>query len=143
MSEMVSVLAEKFMEGAKKVAICKWKKIHLAHFRWIVYLKIYKLMYGNCNVPNRFTFQGAALHELPVVAIIDSGNKSLHAWIRIPDVRTFEEWKIKIEQKFFDQCLKPLGIQKPFSHEPSPRLYPQGNRTVAEVAVSESGCRGG
>ena len=50
------------------------------------------------------------LHELPLVALIDSGNKSLHAWIRIPDVRTFEEWKIKIEQKFFDQCLKPLGI---------------------------------
>ena len=47
---------------------------------------------------------------LPLVALIDSGNKSLHAWIRIPDVRTFEEWKIKIEQKFFEQCLKPLGI---------------------------------
>ena len=30
-------------------------------------------------------------------------------------------------------------LQEPFSHEPSPRLYPQGNRTMAEVAVFESG----
>ena len=51
-----------------------------------------------------------ALHELPVVALIDSDNKNLDGRIHIPDVRIFEEWKIKIEQKFFDQCLKPLGI---------------------------------
>ena len=62
------------------------------------------------NLSKFNTFWGAALNELPVVALIDSGNKSLHAWIRVPDVHTFEEWKIKIEQKFFEQCLKPLGI---------------------------------
>ena len=50
------------------------------------------------------------LHELPLVTLIDSGNKSLHAWIRVPDVHSLDEWKIKIEQKFFEQCLKPLGI---------------------------------
>ena len=50
------------------------------------------------------------LNVLPVVALIDSGNKSLHAWIHVPDVHTLDEWKIKIEQKFFEQCLKPLGI---------------------------------
>ena len=55
-------------------------------------------------------FWGATRNELPVVAIIDSGNKSLHAWIRVPDVHALEEWKIKIEQKLFEQCLKPLGI---------------------------------
>ena len=58
----------------------------------------------------QFAFWGKMLNELPVVAIIDFGNKSLHAWIRVPDVHTLDEWKIKIEQKFFDQCLKPLGI---------------------------------
>ena len=58
----------------------------------------------------QFAFWGEILNELPVVALIDSGNKSLHAWIRVPDVHTFDEWKIKIEQKFFEQCLKPLGI---------------------------------
>ena len=58
----------------------------------------------------QFAFWGKMLHELPLVALIDSGNKSIHAWIRIPDVRIFEEWKIKIEQKFFEQCLKSLGI---------------------------------
>ena len=58
----------------------------------------------------QFAFWGKMLNELPVVALIDSGNKSLHAWIRVPNVHTFEEWKIKIEQKFFEQCLNPLGI---------------------------------
>ena len=58
----------------------------------------------------QFAFWGEMLNVLPVVALIDSGNKSLHAWIHVPDVHTLEEWKIKIEQKFFEQCLKPLGI---------------------------------
>ena len=30
-------------------------------------------------------------------------------------------------------------LQKTFQHEPSHRLYPQGNRAVAEIVVSESG----
>ena len=58
----------------------------------------------------QFAFWGEMLNELPLVTLIDSGNKSLHAWIRVPDVHTFEDWKIKIEQKLFEQCLKPLGI---------------------------------
>ena len=58
----------------------------------------------------QFAFWGEMLNELPLVTLIDSGNKSIHAWIRVPDVHTLEEWKIKIEQKFFEQCLKPLGI---------------------------------
>ena len=58
----------------------------------------------------QFAFWGEMLHELPLVTLIDSGNKSLHAWIRVSDVHTLDEWKIKIEQKFFEQCLKPLGI---------------------------------
>lgn len=109
MSEMVAVLTET-RRVREKAVIFKWKKIYTAHFRRIVYQKIYKFMYRNCNVPSRFTFQGAALNELPVVALIDSRNKSLRAWIRVPDVHTFEEWKIKIKQAFFKQCLKPLGI---------------------------------
>lgn len=58
----------------------------------------------------QFAFWSKMLNELPVVALIDSGNKSIHAWIHVPDVRTLDEWKIKIEQMLFEQCLKPLGI---------------------------------
>ncbi len=68
------------------------------------------LKFDTLSRNEQFAFLGVALHELPVVALIDSGNKSIHAWIRIPDVHTLDEWKIKIEQKFFEQCLKPLGI---------------------------------
>ncbi|NBO52236.1 MAG: hypothetical protein EBU83_02200 [bacterium] len=37
--------------------------------------------------------------NLPISAIIDSGGKSLHAWVRL-DARDFEEWKIRRQQVF-------------------------------------------
>ena len=66
------------------------------------------LEFDSLSRTEQFAFWKACL--LPLVALIDSGNKSIHGWIRVPDVHTLDEWKIKIEQKFFDQCLKPLGI---------------------------------
>lgn len=68
------------------------------------------LEFDSLSRTEQFAFWGEMLNVLPVVALIDSGNKSIHAWIRVPDVRTLDEWKIKIEQKFFEQCLKPIGI---------------------------------
>ena len=68
------------------------------------------LEFDTLSRDEQFAFWDEMLNELPLVALIDSGNQSLRAWIRVPDVRTFEEWKIKIKQAFFKQCLKPLGI---------------------------------
>lgn len=38
--------------------------------------------------------------QLPIAAIIDSGGKSLHAWVRV-DAKDFEEWKLR-RQAVFD-----------------------------------------
>jgi RecA-family ATPase len=37
--------------------------------------------------------------ELPISAIIDSGGKSLHAWVRV-EAKDFEEWKVRRQQVF-------------------------------------------
>lgn len=37
--------------------------------------------------------------KLPISAIIDSGGKSLHAWVRI-DAKDFDEWKVRRQQVF-------------------------------------------
>ncbi len=47
--------------------------------------------------------------NLPVCALIDSGGKSLHAWIRIDGVETTEGWTDLVERKLFGRWLIPLG----------------------------------
>lgn len=47
--------------------------------------------------------------NLPVCALIDSGGKSLHAWIRIDGVQTAEQWADLVERKLFGRWLIPLG----------------------------------
>ena len=37
--------------------------------------------------------------KLPISAVIDSGGKSLHAWVRV-DASDFEEWKVRRQQVF-------------------------------------------
>ena len=44
---------------------------------------------------------------LPVAAVIHSGGKSLHGWVRI-DAENSEEWEREVEGKLFD-ILQPLG----------------------------------
>jgi hypothetical protein len=46
--------------------------------------------------------------KLPVVALIDSGGKSIHAWVRI-DAASADEWTERVERKLFD-ILTPVGI---------------------------------
>lgn len=47
--------------------------------------------------------------KLPVCALIDSGGKSLHAWIRIDGVATAETWTELVETRLFGDYLIPLG----------------------------------
>lgn len=37
--------------------------------------------------------------QLPISAVIDSGGKSVHAWVRV-DAKDFEEWKVRRQQVF-------------------------------------------
>ncbi len=47
--------------------------------------------------------------DLPVCALIDSGGKSLHAWIRVDGVQTAERWTELVENRLFRRYLVPLG----------------------------------
>lgn len=48
--------------------------------------------------------------NLPVVCLIDSGNKSIHGWIRIDGITDAEQWTAQVENHFFKQLLEPLGV---------------------------------
>lgn len=46
---------------------------------------------------------------LPVVALIFSGKKSIHGWVRV-DCVDASEWETEIEQRLFPQYLVPMGF---------------------------------
>lgn len=51
--------------------------------------------------------------KLPVVALIDSGGKSIHAWIdvqKLARVTTADEWQQQVKIRLYDQILNPLGV---------------------------------
>lgn len=51
--------------------------------------------------------------KLPIVALIDTGGKSIHAWIdvsKLATVETAEQWDIQIKRRLYDQILTPMGV---------------------------------
>jgi hypothetical protein len=51
--------------------------------------------------------------KLPIVCLIDSGGKSIHAWIDVQKmfpVTTAEQWQTEVKGRLYDQILKPLGV---------------------------------
>jgi hypothetical protein len=53
--------------------------------------------------------------KLPIVALIDSGGKSIHGWIdvhKMAQIATPEQWKTEIESRLYDRILAPLGVDK-------------------------------
>lgn len=51
--------------------------------------------------------------KLPIVALIDSGGRSIHAWLdvqKLVAVNTLDQWHTEIKNRMYDQMLRPLGI---------------------------------
>lgn len=48
--------------------------------------------------------------RLPVYALIDSGGKSIHGWVRIPGVTTADQWARDVGGLLYQQHLIPLGV---------------------------------
>ncbi len=51
--------------------------------------------------------------KLPIVALIDSGGKSIHAWLdvqKLANVSTAEDWQTQIKHYLYDRLLVPLGV---------------------------------
>lgn len=53
--------------------------------------------------------------KLPVAALIFSGSKSIHGWVRV-DAVNGEDWTRRVEQKLFDM-LTPLGADRTCKNE--------------------------
>ncbi len=53
--------------------------------------------------------------KLPVVALIDSGGKSIHAWVKI-DAADEAEWTERVEEKLFD-ILTAVGVDSTCKNE--------------------------
>ena len=47
-----------------------------------------------------------AIKKMPVACLIDSGGKSIHAWIQV-DLKSIDEWDLNVRQKMYD---KQTGI---------------------------------
>lgn len=51
--------------------------------------------------------------KLPIKALIDTGNKSIHAWIDVPRLATvnnLNKWESEIKNRLYDRILAPLGV---------------------------------
>lgn len=51
--------------------------------------------------------------KLPLVCLIDSGGKSIHAWLQVSKlatVTTSEQWQLEIKNRLYDRILTPLGV---------------------------------
>lgn len=47
--------------------------------------------------------------DLPLVALVYSGGKSIHAWLRVRDIRTLEDWQEIVAHQTFERVFRPLG----------------------------------
>lgn len=61
------------------------------------------------DLPIAEQFEFWAGMPLPLVALIDSGGKSLHAWVRV-NCRSADEWNEVIKAQLYKQVLEPLGV---------------------------------
>ncbi|KQC08182.1 MAG: hypothetical protein APR62_05225 [Smithella sp. SDB] len=54
--------------------------------------------------------------ELQVVALVDSGGKSIHAWIRTEGINTLDDWQQEIRQRFYEKSIIHLGVDSACSN---------------------------
>ena len=67
--------------------------------------------FDNVSKEDQIAFWSAC--KLPVACLIDSGGKSIHAWLevsRIAIINTMDGWGETIAGRLYDQMLTPLGV---------------------------------
>ncbi len=73
--------------------------------------------FDNLSREDQIKFWSAV--KLPIRALIDSGGKSIHAWLevsKIAVVETLADWQAHIKSKLYDQGLTPLGVDSACSN---------------------------
>ena len=64
------------------------------------------------DLPRESQIRFLSAAQLPIVCLIDSGGKSIHAWLqvsKIATVTTSDQWQLNIKQNLYDRLLTPLG----------------------------------
>lgn len=64
--------------------------------------------FDNISLPDQMAFWSAV--ALPIAALIYSGGKSIHAWIKVDGVSTLGQWKKKIGEELYKRRLVPMGV---------------------------------
>ena len=57
--------------------------------------------------------------KLPIVALIDSGGKSVHAWLQVSKLATVvtpEQWQSEVKTRLYDRILTPLRVDSSCSN---------------------------
>lgn len=70
--------------------------------------------FDSISRPRQLAFWRAT--RLPIVALIDTGGKSIHAWIRV-DSRDRDEWEDVVERQLFRERFGPMGIDAACKNE--------------------------
>lgn len=77
----------------------------------IVIYRYCMVEFDNLNREEQLRFWSAV--RLPIVALIDSGGKSIHAWLdvqKLAKVDTLEQWNSEIKCRLYNRILAPLGV---------------------------------
>jgi hypothetical protein len=51
--------------------------------------------------------------NLHIVALIDSGGKSIHGWVDVQKhcaVESYDQWAVLVKDRLYGRILKPLGV---------------------------------
>jgi len=71
------------------------------------------------NLPREDQLRFWTAAKLPILALIDSGGKSIHAWLdvqKLTPVSTAEEWESNIKNRLYDRILTPMGVDSACSN---------------------------
>ena len=73
--------------------------------------------FDNMPIIEQAAFWMSMIREgAPVVCLIFTGSKSIHAWWQV-NYTTADEWTQKVEQKLFPEFLTPLGVDSACKNE--------------------------
>ncbi len=67
--------------------------------------------FDTLNREEQIRFWSAVIARgLPVVALVDSGGKSIHAWIRVEGIKTLQDWDREVKGELYEKSMIPMGV---------------------------------
>jgi hypothetical protein len=90
--------------------------------------------FDNLPLVDQLRFWSAA--KLPIIALIGSGGKSIHAWLdvaRLAPVTTDDEWTAQIKERLYARLLVPLGVDSACSNPARLSRLPGHYRTERDA----------